>query len=293
MIDMKGNPMKLKAIALTVAAVVVSASAYATPIYVGQNLTPSNNVAFGLGYTPTKKSFNTVETGTLMNYALKGDYNVMENLSLGLDLPFYWASKKATQTKSRFGMGNLGFNTNWNQRLSETTDDFGWGYSVSLAAYTPTATRAESGAIVTSNLALDLPRYARGWTSITPTAGLFVENEWFMAKTNIGLAYSMIRKKYAGGDKNRFNTPAQLGVSFKAMPNLAINAEYNALLLDKKTQAATAIGTDSRRLRQVISPSISGEWSGVMAQVYGNIPVDSTSRKATAVNAGLNMGYMF
>ncbi len=248
----------------------------------------------GFGYTPTKKTFSaTNDTGTITTYALKGDYNVMENLAVGLDLPFYWGNKKALG-KSRFGLGNMGINTNWNQNLNASTDDFGWGYSISLSAYFPTANKAETGAMADANPTLDLPRYARGWTTVTPMAGLFVQNEWFSAKGNIGMGYTLARKKYtATGDKNRFNTPAQLGVSFRAMPELAINAEYNTILLDKATQNEASIGTQSRRFRQTITPSISGEFANVVGQVYGNIPVDSTTRKASAFSAGLNVGYTF
>ncbi len=293
--------MKMKALFLAVALVGVSLSASATPLYVGTNLTPQNNISFGFGYTPTKKAYGvTGKTGTITNYALKSDYNVIENLALGLDLPFYWADKNAnitataTTAKAKFGLGNMGINANWNQRLNETSDDMAWGYSVALAAYFPTAVKDETVAVQTSNVALDLHRYGRKWSSIIPTAGLFIENEMFMAKINTGVGYSYIGKKNRGpGDQSRFNVPSQLGLSYKVMPNFAVNAEYNTMFLDKTTKAEMAIGTKQARLRQVATPSLSGNFEGIMGQAYVNLPVDSTSRKANALAAGVNLGYMF
>jgi len=290
--------MKIKALFLAVALVGVSFAASATPLYVGTNLSPKNNVSFGLGYTPTKKNFGSTKSGTITNYALKADYNAIESLAIGLDLPFYWANKNATGTKSRFGLGNMGLSANWNQRLNETSDDMAWGYSIALPVYFPTANKIETGVVQASSVALDLTRFGRKWTSVVPTAGLFIENEMFMAKVNTGLAFSYIGNKTAATvgtkkDKTRFNVPTQLGMSYKVMPNFAINAEYNTMFLDKSTKTAMTIGTKNSRFRQVATPSLSGNIEGMTGQVYANIPVDATSRKANAIAAGVNLGYMF
>jgi len=291
--------MKIKALFLAVAVVGASFTASATPLYVGTNLTPKNNVSFGLGYTPTKKNFTGTETGTITNYAVKADYNALESLAIGLDLPFYWANKKATGTKSRFGLGNMGLSANWNQRLSATSDDVAYGYSISVPVYFPTANKNETGVVRRSSVALDLVRFSQKWTSVVPTAGLFIENEMFMAKFNSGLAFSYISKDslaiagLTGRDKSRFNIPTQLGLSYKVMPNFSVNAEYNTMYLDKSTKTQVAIGAKQSRFRQVASPSISGNFNEMTGQVYANIPVDATSRKANAVAAGLNLGYTF
>jgi len=59
------------------------------------------------------------------------------------------------------------------------------------------------------------------------------------------------------------------------------------------TKQDLATGGKETALRQVITPSISGEYDGITGQFYGNIPVDATTRKASAFSAGLNVGYMF
>lgn len=286
--------MKIKALALAVVAVAVSSSAYSTPMYVGANLSPKNNINLGFGYTPTKKTLTGgTETGTITNYALRGNYSVMENLTANIDLPFYWVNKNAAG-KSRFGMGNFALGANWNQRMSESSDEMAWGYSASLDAALPLARKDEASVVSVANPTTDLGRYLSRTTTITPMLGAWLENEMFMAKINTGIHYHNIGKKNGlPSDRNRFNIPAQLGVSYKATSNVALNAEYNGIFLDKATKEGLATGGKDTAFRQVITPSISGEFDGIAAQVYGNIPVDAATRKASNFSAGLNVGYMF
>jgi hypothetical protein len=296
--------MKIKALALAVVAVAVSSSAYSTPMYVGANLSPKNNINLGFGYTPTKKTLTGgTETGTITNYALRGNYSVMENLTANIDLPFYWVSKNASAAgKSRFGMGNFALGANWNQRMSESSDEMAWGYSVSLDAALPLARKDEASVVSAANPTTDLGRYLARTTTITPMLGAWLENEMFMAKINLGVHYHNIGRKSVSvgattvkvpSDRNRFNIPSQLGLSYKATANFALNAEYNGVFLDKASKEGLETGGKKTAFRQVITPSISGEFDGIAAQVYGNIPVDAATRKASSFSAGLNVGYMF
>lgn len=286
--------MKLKALATVVAVVAVSASAYASPYYVGKNLRPSNNVTLGFTDTPVKGGAAAGGArGNIAAFELKGDYTVIENLAVGLNLPFYWTSKNISATgDQRASLGNIAINGNWSQPLSETSDDMTWGYSFNADAFVPTAYKAEGNSVANANPTTELFRYAENWMTLKPTMGLFVENEMFAAKTNVGLAYSYIRKESgAPSDQNRINTTIQAAASYKALPFMAINMEYNTMIHDKASKATVA--GDSARFRHALTPSLSGTYESVMGQAFVNIPLDKPTRNTQVVSAGLNVGYLF
>lgn len=283
--------MKLMTIALGIG-LVGAGSAYATPYYVGQNLRPENNITLEFQDTVTKKVTDIKERGNIAAFELKADVSPIENLSLGANLPFYIASKNALgAAESRNAMGNVSLSGSWSQALSQSSDSIAWGYAANLGVYLPTSRKDEGSTIAGANPATDFYTYSTKAMTVHPTLGVFVENEMFLAKTNVGYGYMYIKDGISAStnkkDTSRNTFTWQAAASWKAMPNLAANLEYNTIFLDKAT-----VGND-KKFRHALAPSISGSFSGVIASAFANVPLDETTRDIHNVAFGANIGYMF
>lgn len=280
--------MKLSAIALGLGIMGVSSAAFATPYYVGENLTPNNNITLEVLDTPTKGQ-GARDKGNIANFELKGDYKVWRDLSMGANLPFFFASSAATAGDSKAAVGNIALTGNWAQTLSDSTADFQYGYAFNLDLFLPSSRSDEAGTVAGANPTIDLFRYSPRWTTVNPTLGGFIDGDRFMAKVNVGLGYSFITEKNnTPSDKNRFNTTIQAGASWKALNWMSANLEYNTMIHDKATR-----GT-GKRFRHALAPSVSGTWNdSVRANLFANIPLDKTTRDVHNIQAGLGVGYIF
>jgi len=303
--DLEREVMNLRAYFLTLTFSLIAGSALATPYYVGTNVAPKNNLSGGFNYTPTKKTFSTTrKTGTITKYTFKGDYlfrqdRLPTNVRFGFDLPLYWADRDATNRKAGYGFGGVNLYASLGQRLSESVDDVTWGYLIKLDFYLPTTSDREALAVQKANVPLEMIRFGRGWASAQPTFTIFTENGDILLKAGAGVAYSYIVKNSAAAvsatrkDQNRYNIPIQAGATFKWSPDLAFNAEYNTMILDKPTRALMAVGTKNTRFRQLATVSVSGTWWNFLTQVYASVPVDAASRRTSIFNAGANLGVTF
>ncbi len=267
----------------------VSATAVsASPYYVGENLTPKNHITLGFNDTPTKKDAGaTAKTGNIMALDLDANYNVTENVPVRLNAPIYFINKNATTTStSRNSFGNIQLGTGWNMKFVSSDQSWNYGYAATIDTYLPTSRKDEADRVAQVNPSTDLYRYATKTTTALPTLGLFAGTDIFSAKVNLGLAYSRVSTTGVT-DKNRLSMPAQVAATWHALPNLHLNAEYNAIALD------TATASTGKRLRHGMSPSISGNYEALLASAYVTVPFDSTTRDLTAVSFGLNAGYSF
>lgn len=291
--------MKITVLALGLGLVGASA-VEATPYYVGKHLTPRNNVSLNFQDTPTKeRSAQNLDTGNIAAFELNANYRPIENMPVGLELPFYTATKDATGTgESRSALGNIGLSFGWDDVLSASTDDYEWGYSVALDSHLPTSRKTEAAVVAAANPTTDLYSYADRTTTISPRAGLFIQNDMFMAKTNFGYGYHYASDKaFSGrirtaGDNNLNTFTWQTAATWKAMPYLNANLEYNTLITDKQT-ARLINATREKRYLHAISPSVSGEYDQVAGNIYVNVPLDKATRDVQNVAFGLNVGYMF
>ncbi len=277
-----------------------SASAFGASSFVGENIARKNNLTFGLGYTPTKKTFTPArKTGTAISFSAEGDYNFLEDYFAGFDLPIYLVDTIASTTKSRFSIGSTSVNVGLARRMINDPDQVSWGYALKLDLFLPTSLQKEAVTLQKLNVPLDLIRYGRGWASAQPFVTIFTDNSVILVKGGIGFAYSYIVKKSAAAtsatrkDQNRMNIPIQAGLSYKLGSSLAINAEYNTMILDKPTRQLVAIGTKDTRFRQVLTPSVSGSIKHLDGQVYVNVPIDAASRRTHIVSPGIKVGFSF
>lgn len=286
--------MKLVTLALGVGLMTMSAL-QAAPYYVGKQLNPENNITLGFTDTPTKSdaALTGSSTGNIAAFELKGDYNVMPNLALGANVPFYMLNKKATATgESRTTLGNIGMTINWNTDLSTATSDFRWGYSAAVDTYLPTSKKTEAAVLAFANPSVDLYTYHTKATTVHPRLGLYFDNERFYAKTNVGYGFMYVSNGNAasGGsnDKSRNTITWHNAFTWKAMSNLNCNLEYNAIALDTPTRAEK-----NTQYRHTVTPSLSGDYNNVVGQVFANIPLDAATRKIQKVAFGANIGYQF
>lgn len=279
--------MKIQALALGLGLIGLSTAAQATPLYVGQNLNPSNNISLGITDTLTKKT-DTVGRGNIAAFELKGNYEVMDRLSVGMNLPFYMANSKATRGESRTSLGNFALGATYADSLSSPADDLAWGYAVSLDAYMPTSRKAEAAFVATANPTVDLYRYNPKTTTGHAQAGLWIGNEMFRAKANAGYAFSNVSNATDPLSKSRSTFTMQTAATWQAMPNLAANLEYNSIILDSDTS-----GTGNKKFRHALTPSVSGSFDQILASGFVSIPLDTTTRDYQNIAFGANLGYMF
>lgn len=288
--------MKLFTIALGLGILGVSSAAFATPYYVGENLTPSNNITLEFLDTPTKDDFGGSQ-GNIANFELKGDYKVWRDLTVGANLPFFFASTSAATaaggTDSKASIGNIALSGNWAQDLSDGTADYSYGYAVNLDLFLPSSRSDESAAATVANPTIDWFRYAARTTTLNPTLGGFIEGSRFLAKLNVGLGYSFIQRDNSlPSDRNRFNTTIQAAATWKAMNWLAANLEFNSIIHDKASSGA--INGENNRFRYALAPSVSGTWrETVRANVFANVPLDKPTREVHFAQFGAGVGYMF
>lgn len=275
-----------------------SAAVTAAPYYVGQEAAPQNNVSLGIQFAPTKGDDSSIQnttgkSGSITAFELGGDYRVMENLSLGAELPFFVASKEnsGTANKSKSALGNIALGGNWNMDLSNKSSDYRWGYSAALNAYLPTSRKDQAVAVAYTNPTTDFFLYSPRSTTAHAQTGLYIDADRVYAQTTLGYAHTMISKK-AGfpTDKNRNLITWQTAGTYRAMANLDLNLEYNAMLMDSATRIVTE---KNSKFRHAISPSVSGTYENVLAQAYANLPLDAATRETQTVSFGATVGYMF
>lgn len=269
-----------------------TASVSASPYYVGRSITPSNNVTLGFVDTPTKSDSNVTgaDTGNIAAFELKADYNVWSSLDMGVQLPFYMANEDAAGN-SRSALGNIGFNLNWNQLLSQSTDDFQWGYSAAIDMYLPTSRKDEGTTVAYANPTTDLYLYHPRAFTAHPRAGLFIENERFYGKTNLGAGLLFIGKdNNLPADTSRTTITWQTAASWKAMPNLSANLEYNTIYMDSATRNVT---NETPNFRHAVTPSVSGNYNQITGQAFVSLPLDKATRDVQTVAFGANIGYQF
>jgi hypothetical protein len=80
----------------------------------------------------------------------------------------------------------------------------------------------------------------------------------------------------------------QTAATWRAMPNLAANLEYNGIILDSENAAA---GT--KKFRHAITPSVSGNMDQILASAFVSVPLDTTTRDVQTFAFGANVGFMF
>lgn len=280
----------MKLSALILAAGLVGATAVeATPYYVGENLTPNNNVTLGFADAPTKDLGN--DKGNIATIEIEGVYNIIPDLALELNLPLSMVSKSATSATagagtSRTSLGNIGTGVNWSRVLSDSSENVQWGIAAAFDLYLPTSRKVEAANVWAANPTTEFFRYATKTTSAHPHAGLFLNVDQFKAKANAGYGYS-----YVAGtgitDRNRNNFTGQTAISWTPMEVLALNLEYNAIVFDTETTSG------GKRYRHALTPSVSGNYGNILGSAFTVIPLDSTTRDYSAVAFGLNAGYMF
>lgn len=273
-----------------------SAAVTAAPYYVGQEAAPQNNVSLGIQFAPTKGDDAVIQptgkTGSITAFELAGDYRVMENLSLGAELPFFMVSKEnSTTNKSKSALGNIALGGNWNMDLSNKSSDYRWGYSAALNAYLPTSRKDQSAAVAYTNPTTDFFLYSPRSTTAHAQTGLYIDADRVYAQTTVGYAHTMIGKKSGlPTDKARNFITWQTAGTYRAMANLDLNLEYNAILMDSATRTVTE---KNSKFRHAISPSVSGTYENVLAQAYANLPLDAATRETQTVSFGATVGYMF
>jgi hypothetical protein len=278
--------MKLFTVALGIGFISAASLSAATPLYVGERLTPENNISLGFQDTPTKDTLaGSTDTGNIATFELTGDYSPMENLTIGADLPFYSATKNVTGN-SRTSVGNIGLNVGWNDMLSDNSDDFDWGYSLALDLWLPSSRKTEGNAVAAVNPTTDFYTFAYKATTAHPRAGLFIEGERFMGKTNVGYGYMNISSPAGSNDKNRNTATWQTALTWKAMAYLNVNLEYNTIIADTETFGNT-------KYRHALTPSVSGSYEQLIASAHVNVPLDKATRDAHNVSFGLNAGWAF
>ncbi|PIR23047.1 MAG: hypothetical protein COV44_04820 [Deltaproteobacteria bacterium CG11_big_fil_rev_8_21_14_0_20_45_16] len=279
--------MKLMSIALGLGLIGAS-SAFAAPIYVGEQVTPENNISLGFQDTPIKEQAGVrTDTGNIAAIEVKADYSPVEHVSLGASLPFYMASKNVSGT-SRNSMGNFGLTGGWNMVLSQSSDDFQWGYSAALDAYLPTSRKAEGAFVANANPTTDLFAYSQKATTIHPRVGLFIDGDRFYGKTNVGYGFTYLSSPAGSNDKNRNTITWQTAATYKAMENLNANLEYNTMILDSETA-----GSGNGKYKHALTPSLSGDYNRILGQAFVNIPLDSETRDVQNVAIGASVGYQF
>lgn len=277
--------MKLLTFALAIG--LTASAASATPFYVGQNIRPQNNITLEFQDTMTKK-LGAREKGNIVSFELKADFTPVENVSVGAALPFYMANKKALEANSgKNAIGNMGLNIGFGQALSDSSDSMSWGYTASMHAFMPTSRNAEGSTIADVNPTTDFYQYNPKTTTFAPTFGVFAENEMMMIKANLGYGWSYISNPEGSSDKNRNTFTWQAAASWKALPNLSANLEYNNILFDKATAGA------GKKWKHAVAPSISGNYGPVLASAFASLPLDKTTRDFHNVAFGANLGYLF
>jgi len=280
----KGVNMK---IAIAIAAVGLIGSVNAAPYYVGENLKPNNNITLNFQDTMVKKTGTVAGTdkANIAAFELRGAYNVTNNVPVAIGLPFYMASKDLTGT-SRNGLGNGWLGLSWTDAIPTEDREMTWGYNIGLTTYLPsTGDKLEAASVAAANPTTDYYRFARKTFSIVPTAGVYMMADQFSAKLNASVGYG--RDQATGvTSRNEYTYPVQLGLSYHAMPNLHLNAEYNTIYGNK-----AAFGT--KKFRHAATPSISGNYEAFMGSLYASLPLDSTTRDIHNVSFGLNAGYSF
>ncbi len=284
------NRMKFTTIALGLV-LVGATSVSAAPYYIGENLTPSNNVTLGFWDTPTKKdtagTITRGDTGNIAAFNLDGVYLPVDNVSLGVGFPFFIATKNATATGTkRNSIGNVSLNGGWNKALTTSDNVWTYGYSLSGEVYLPSSRKNEGSHVALANPTTDYYRFSTKATSVIPTVGAFISRDMFSVKGNFGYGYV-----YQTGqtDKNRNTMIGQVAASWHALPNLHTNLEYNSIALDSSSRR----GTETARYSHSLTPSLSGNYENILGQVFATVPLDKNTRRYTNVAFGLNTGYTF
>lgn len=280
----------------------VMSVAQAAPVYVGKHVSPQDNISLGFTGMPLTGDDQEIagpagDDTTIGAIELKGDYNVMENLAVGASLPFYFTSSDAFQsTDSENAIGNISVSANWTQEMSTSTDDFQWGYAAGLDTYLPTSREDEALAVAFANPSTDLYKYHTRAFSIHPRGSLFIDADRFYGQTTVGYGFMTISKDDGfatlknNTDTSRNSLSWQTALTWKAMPNLNANLEYNTVILDSATRTTTE---KDDQYRHAISPSVSGNYNQMTGQIFANLPLDSATRKNQNVAFGANVGYRF
>ncbi len=275
----------MKSISFALAIGLTASAASATPLYVGQNIRPQNNITLEFQDTMTKKVGDR-EKGNIISFELKADFTPVENVHLGTRLPFYMANKKVLEaTSGKNAIGNIGVDLGFGQALSDSSDALSWGYSASINTFMPTSRNIEGGVIANANPTTDFYQYNPKTMTVGPILGLFAENEMMMVKANVGYGWSYISN--AASSKNRNTFTWQAAASWKALPNLSANVEYNNILLDKTTAG------EDKKWRHAVAPSLSGNFGPLLASAFVSLPIDKPTRDFHNFAFGANLGYLF
>lgn len=286
--------MKLATLALGLG-LLGATSVHAAPYYVGENLTPSNNIALGFQDTPTKKqaAAGRTSTGNIAAVNLSGAYNTSDSANIRAGLPFYMANKNATGGNSRSALGNVNVGAGWVNSFVSTDKATNYGYTLLADVYLPTSRKDEALVPAFANPTTDFYRYSEASTSVTPRLGLFASQDQFSAKANVGYGYTYIQNSgiATGNDHNRNTFTGQAAASWHAMPSVQANLEYNAIILDTTTAQAT--GVSKQRYLHGLTPSLSGNYDAVLGSAFVTVPLDGRTRDVTNVAFGANVGYAF
>lgn len=276
--------MKIKTFALAVCLTFVGmGAASAVPNYVGENITPRDHVSLNFLDVPT--DIEGLDTGNIASFEARGAWSPVENVSIRAGLPFFHATADALSggDDSLTDIGNANMGVNWHMMASSPTDPMQWGYAVSLDAYLPTARDNLTGSVATSNPTTELYRYSSKTTSVVPTAGLFLEQDMFAAKANVGFGYGY------NDDTEDSSTsfPIQVATSWRATPQLSANLEYNTIILDDDSA-----GTGDN-FRHALTPSVSGDFNNLLASAFVTVPLDSDTQDIGNFSFGAEAGWAF
>jgi hypothetical protein len=272
---------------LSVTCLLTASTVKAAPYYVGENPTPENSIYLGFRDAPTEKR-GALEEGNIAALDLNALVNFSQTTAVAANLPFYNATRNATGTKSETNFGNIAAGLNWSNSMSRTTDRFRWGYMATANVYAPTSRNEESHIVATVNPTVDYFRYETSATSLTPQAGVYMSQNRWSAKTNVGYGFTRIDKdSIAQGDPNRHSYIWQTGASFHPTNYLNLSAEYNTIYLDKTSSAGRG------QYRHAVSPSVSGKKGNIVGNVFVSVPLDASTRDLSPLALGLNGGLSF
>lgn len=268
-------------------AMTLSSLTQALPYYVGENPTPETRVILGL-----KDSFTRVEKeaerGNFADLNLTGQWKLSPTTTVAADLPFYSNSKPADGDDHAVGMGNASLKANWNTRIWGDESATRLGYFIQGEAYLPTTRSTDTLSYVRAYAPTALYTFSPYTTTLTPAAGLFVSQNQWSAKTNIGYGFHHVSDdSFAAGDRVRHSLKYQLAGTFHPMANLNLSMEYNMMVLDD------ALAGNLGNWRHSVAPSISGEYRRFVGALYSEIPVDSDARELSNMLVGAELGYSF
>lgn len=270
-----------------------STSLMAAPYYVGDNPTPQREGIVELGNFPTRSDIISnklsIGSGNIVGLELSGNYELEKRLSLGGSLPFYFLSQGVSNKGLTGNFGNMRLGAIFNDSLSESTDQIRYGWYSSMDAYLPTSRDIESVNMALADPAHRHHEYMPSTFTAAPTAGIFVSQNRWSAKTNFQYAYHFTSKdSFVGaGDNHNHSLGYQVGATYHPLENLNLNLEYNSLW-----KVDPIINTRSD-FNQSIVPSVSGKVQDFVGNIYLSIPFDEQTVNITPLAVGTKVAYQF